>query len=331
MTDTRYFFGCAHEQFPPDDLLKQAVEAEQAGFEGIGCSDHFQPWWEPGESGHAWVWLGAVGQATSKVPLGTAVTPAGARYHPAAIAQMVTTLELLNPGRAYLGVGSGESLNESPVGMDWPPVSEQVERMEEALELMHRLFRGERVSGGRHWKTKDAVLHTRAERRPPFYVSAFGEHAAEVAGRLGDGLWTLADPEAAPPVIEAYRAACSDAGREEGEIILHAGFSWARTDEEAFEGSKVWKAAFPDEFYVDDWHSPTEMQQHAQEQVSDDEFREGFLIGSDLDEMADRVREIEKLGATIVVLMNISGADPHGAIEAYGKEVLPALRGVRTG
>jgi coenzyme F420-dependent glucose-6-phosphate dehydrogenase len=245
------------------------------------------------------------------------------------IAQMVTTLELLNPGRAFLGVGSGESLNESPVGMDWPAVGEQVDRMEEALELMHALFRGERVSGGRYWKTKDAVLHTRAERRPPFYVSAFGERAAEVAGRLGDGLWTLADPEAAPPLIEAYRAACSDAGREEGEILLHAGFSWAETDEEAFEASKVWKATFPDEFYVDDWHSPTDMQKHAQEQVSDDEFREGFLIGSDLGEMTERVREIEKLGATKVVLMNLSGADPHGAIQAYGNEVLPALRGVR--
>jgi coenzyme F420-dependent glucose-6-phosphate dehydrogenase len=331
MPATRYFYACAHEQFPPDDLLKQAVEAEQVGFDGIACSDHFQPWWEPGESGHAWVWLGAVGQATERVPLGTAVTPPGARYHPALIAQMLTTLERLNPGRAYIGIGSGESLNESPLGMDWPDVGEQVDRMEEALEIMHRLFAGERVSGGRYFKTKDAVLHTRAERRPPFYVSAFGERAAGVAARLGDGLWTLADPEAAPPIIDAYRAACSDAGREPGEILLHAGFSWAPSDEEAFEGSKVWKAAFPDEFYVDDWHSPTDMQSHAQEQVSDDEFREGFLIGSDLDEMTDRVREIERLGATIVVLMNISGADPHGALRAYGASVLPALRGVRAG
>src|SRR3954471_14058038 len=176
-----YFYACAHEQFPPDDLLKQAVEAEKAGFDGIACSDHFQPWWEPGESGHAWVWLGAGGQSTQRgplraagapaglgavaqptrrVPLGTAVTPAGTRSHPAVIAQMVTTLERLNPGRAFLGVGSGESLNESPVGMDWPSVSEQVDRMEEALELMHRLFRGERVSGGRPWETKGALLPT---------------------------------------------------------------------------------------------------------------------------------------------------------------------------
>ena len=162
----RIFYGAGHEQFKPSELLRHAHLAEEAGFDGICCSDHFQPWWEPGEAGQAWVWLGAVGQATSSVPLGTAVTPAGARYHPALIAQMLTTLELLNPGRAYLGVGSGESLNESPLGMDWPSVGEQVDRMEEALERMHRLFDGERVSGGRYWKTKDAVLHTRASRRP---------------------------------------------------------------------------------------------------------------------------------------------------------------------
>src|SRR3954465_4404973 len=105
MADTRYFYACAHEQFPPDDLLRQAVEAEQAGFDGIGCSDHFQPWWEPGEAGPAWGGLGAGGPGAAAGAPGTPVPPAGARYHPASIAQMATTLELLAPGRAYLGVG----------------------------------------------------------------------------------------------------------------------------------------------------------------------------------------------------------------------------------
>src|SRR5947209_4295514 len=117
MPEPRYYFACAHEQFPPEDLIAQAVEAERAGFDGICCSDHFQPWWEPGHSGHAWVWLGAVGEATERVPIGTAVTPpSGARYHPAIVAQALATLERMNPGRAFVGVGSGESLNESPIG-----------------------------------------------------------------------------------------------------------------------------------------------------------------------------------------------------------------------
>src|SRR5215210_1443404 len=243
----RYFHFCAHEQFPPDDLLKQAVEAEQAGFDGIGCSDHLQPWWEGGQSGHAWVWLGAAAQATDTVPLGTGVTPPGPRYHPVLIAQAWATLETMYPGRPYLGFGSGESLNESPLGADWPSVGMQIERMEEALELIHRLFEGERVTHeGPHFRTDRAFLHSRSKRRPPIYVSAFGPKAAAVAGRWADGLWTLSDPEQAPGVIEAYRAAAEDAGREPGEIVLQSAFSWARSDDEALEGVRVWKGAQPD-------------------------------------------------------------------------------------
>ena len=322
----RYLHFCAQEQFPPDALLKQAIAAERAGFDGIGCSDHLQPWWEPGESGHAWVWLGAAGQATEKVPIGTGVTPAGPRYHPVLIAQAWATLENLFPGRPYLGVGSGESLNESPLGADWPPVGEQIERMEEALELMHRLFDGERVThSGKYFSTDEAFLHTRPERRPPFYVSAFGPQAAAVAGRQGDGLWTLADPESSPEVIDAYRAAAEEAGREPGEILLQIGFSWAEDDDAALEGARVWKGAQPKEFYSDDWHRPADMYEEGERQISDDDLKQAFIISSDPDVHAQRIREVEEMGATTVVLMNNSGADPQGAIGVYGEFVLPAL------
>src|SRR5918999_1429736 len=161
----RLFYGCAHEQFPPDDLLRQAVEAERVGFDGVGASDHLQPWWEPGEAGHAWVWLGAAAQATQRVPIGTAVTPPGPRYHPVLIAQAWATLETMFPGRPFLGFGSGESLNESPLGAEWPSPGEQVERMEEALEIIHGLWSGSRVSfDGKHFSTDRALLHTLPER-----------------------------------------------------------------------------------------------------------------------------------------------------------------------
>ena len=326
----RYFYGAAHEQFPPDDLLKQAVEAEQAGFEGIGCSDHLQPWWEGGESGHAWVWLGAVGASTEKAALGTAVTPAGPRYHPILIAQAWATLEAMFPGRPFVGIGSGESLNESPLGAEWPSVEQQVERMEEALEIINALLRGETVShDGEHFKADDAVLHTNSGRRPPVYVSAFGPKAAGVAARQGDGLWTLADPEQAPEVIDAYSSACEDAGKEPGEIVLQAQFSWAEDDEAALEGARVWKGAQPEEFFTDDWHDPGAMYEHAQKQISDEDLKEAIFISSDPEVHADRIREAEKLGATVMALMNVSGADPHGAIKVYGEQVLPALNAVR--
>jgi coenzyme F420-dependent glucose-6-phosphate dehydrogenase len=322
----RYLHLCAHEQFPPANLLRQAVAAERAGFDGIGCSDHLQPWWEPGESGNAWVWLGAAAQATERVRLGTGVTPAGPRYHPLLIAQAWATLEQMYPGRPYLGIGSGESLNESPLGAEWPPVGAQIERMEEALEMICALFDGERLSGrGKHFASDGAYLHTRPEGRPPIYVSAFGPQAARVAGRLGDGLWTLADPESVPEILDAYRGAAENSGREPGEVVLQAAFSWAPDDDAALEGARVWKGAQPKEFYRDDWHDPRAMYARGEEQVSDDDLREAMIIAADPGVHVERVREVEKLGATTVALMNDSGADPQAAIEVYGREVLPRL------
>ena len=328
MTEIRYWTQLATEQFGPESLISQALAAEKAGFDALNVSDHYQPWWEPGESPHAWVMLGAIGQATRTIPIGTGVTAPVFRHNPAVVAQAFATLEAMLPGRAYLGIGSGESLNESPCGMDWPSVGEQIERMEEALEIIGRLFDGERLDfQGRYFKTKAAYLHTRGERRPRIYVSAFGPQAAGVAARLGDGVWTLADPESAPEVIDAYRSACEDAGKEPGEIVLQGGFSWAEDDDAALEGARVWKGAQPVEHFRDDWHDPKAMYENGEQQVSDDEFRDAYIISSDPSEHAERVREIERMGATIVCLQNASGADPVRALEVYGDEVLPALSG----
>ena len=330
MADIEYWTQLATEQYPPGDVVRQAQSAEQAGFDAINLSDHFQPWWEPGESGHAWVMLGAIGQVTRRVPIGTGVTAPVFRHNPAVTAQAFMTIEAMFPGRCFLGIGSGESLNESPCGMDWPSVGEQVERMEEALEIIGRLFDGERLDyDGRFFRTKRAYLHTRGENRPPIYVSAFGPRAAGVAARLSDGVWTLADPDNAPKVIDAYRSACEDDGREPGEIILQGGFSWAEDDDAALEGARVWKGAQPAEFYSEDWHDPKQMFEHADAQLSDDDFKEAYIVASDPDQHVQRIREIEQLGATVVCLQNASGDDPHGALSVYGEKVLPALRGTR--
>jgi coenzyme F420-dependent glucose-6-phosphate dehydrogenase len=248
------------------------------------------------------------------------------RYHPAILAQSIATLEAMFPGRAFLGLGSGESLNESPVGMDWPPPREQLERLEEALELIRRLLDGERVDHEGRYRTKAAYLHTRPERRPPVYVAAFKPGAARAAGRLADGLWTLGDPDSAPPLIEEYTAAAEGAGREPGEIVLQMAFSYAADDDAALEGARVWKGAQPPEFYTEDWHDPKAMQRRGEEQVSDEQLKESMLISSDPEVHTDRIREVEKLGPTVVCLQNASGADPHAAIDVYGERVLPRLR-----
>jgi coenzyme F420-dependent glucose-6-phosphate dehydrogenase len=161
------------------------------------------------------------------------------------------------------------------------------------------------------------------------YVSAFGPRAAAVAAQRSDGVWTLADPEQAPEIIDAYRGACDDAGKEPGEIILQGGFSWAADDDAALEGSRVWKSTQVPDYFTDDWHDPRAMYERAEKEVSDDEFKEAYIVSSDPEVHAERVREIERLGATTVCLQNGSGSAPEQAVRVYGEQVLPALRGAR--
>ncbi|MBB5789634.1 TIGR03557 family F420-dependent LLM class oxidoreductase [Jiangella mangrovi] len=325
---SQYWVQLATEQFGPSSLVDQAQAAERAGFDAVNLSDHYQPWWEPGESPQAWVVLGAIAHATARIPLGTGVTAPVFRYNPAVVAQAFATLESLAPGRAFLGLGSGESLNETPCGMNWPPPDEQLDRLGEALAIITGLLDGERVEFEGQWfRTVGAVLHTRPSRRVPVYVSAFGSQAAGLAARFGDGLWTLADPEQAPSVIDAYRGACDDLGKEPGEIILQAGFSWAPDDSAAFEAARVWKGAQPPDHYSDDWHDPDAMYRHGEETVSDEEFAAAYILSSDPSAHVERIREVERLGATVVCLQNASGAAPVEALGVYGERVLPALRG----
>src|SRR3954463_59639 len=169
-----YWAALAHERFQPDDLLKQAEEAEQAGFDGVVCSYHTAPWWTdataPTSSGNAWVWLGAAAHATKRAKIGPAVTAIVHRYNPVVVAQQIATLGLLAPGRVVLGVGSGEAMNEVPAGMRWPSPEEQLARTEEALTTTPRLLDGETVDfDGRFFKTKRAVLYSPPKQRPPVY------------------------------------------------------------------------------------------------------------------------------------------------------------------
>ncbi len=330
--EVAYGIAMGHERFSPGELLEQAREAEQAGFDAVCCSDHLGPWWDPSHGppahcGNAWVWLGAAGAVTQRVSLGTAVTSIVHRYNPVVVAQQVATLETLYPGRAFLGVGSGEAMNEMPAGMQWPSVSEQIERTEEALTVIKRLLDGERVDfEGRYFRTKAARLYLDLDRRPPIYMSAFGPQAAETAGRLADGIWTLADPRKAPAVIASYRRGAEQAGREPGEIILQGLASWAPDDDAALDGAREWKGTLVEENYTDPVYDPAEVGRLGDD-VSDTTFKTMGLISSDPNMHVRKIKAMQQLGATAIVIMNISGRDPIGMLRTYGREVLPQLRG----
>jgi len=328
----QYWFATSTEEFTPSEMLEQAKAAERAGFDGLGTSDHFAPWFPNGQAAQAWVYLGALGQVTQSM-IGTGVTPIVHHYHPGLVAQAFMSLEELYPGRVFLGAGSGESVNETPLGMDWPPYEEQRRRLETGLEAITRLWNGETVTMDAGWfSLKDAKLWTRAKTKPKLYVSAFGPQSAQVAARFGDGLWTMGDPEQAPEIIDAYREACDEYGRQPGEIIFQAGFAWADDERAAIEGARHWKPTQLPEVYVDDIADQDDMQRRADVQMSDEQFaREGFLISSDPDEHVERIREMERAGATVICLQLIGRADPFGSIRTYGERVLPVLRGSTVG
>jgi coenzyme F420-dependent glucose-6-phosphate dehydrogenase len=329
-TDTQFWFAASTEEFMPSEMLEQAKAAEAAGFDGTAASDHWAPWFPNGRGSSAWAFLGAAGEHTTG-PLGTSVTPLVHHYHPGVVAQFFMGLEDLHPGRAFLGAGSGEALNEVPLGMDWPPVAEQQQRLEQALDAITRLWNGETVTVDAGWfRLKEAKLYSLAKTRPRLYVSAFGPQAAEIAAKYGDGLWTLGDPEQAPEIIDAWRGHRSKLGRGDGEIILQAGFHLGPDERAAIESTKKWKPTQLPEVYTDDIHDPAEMVRMADERMTDEEFaKQGFFVGADPGEHVERLRALLELGPTVLCLQGIGDADPLGSIRRYGEEVLPALRRAR--
>lgn len=330
--DVAYGVALGHERFGPRELLDQAAEAERAGFDIVCCSDHLTPWWDPAQGppahcANAWVWLGAAGQVTSQVSLGPAVSAIVHRYNPVVMAQQAATLELMNPGRAFLAVGSGEAMNEVPAGLDWPSPGQQLARTEEALSIITGLLDGETVSrDGRFFRADGARLYDLPLRRVPVYMSAFGPRAAAIAGRLADGVWTLAHPVKAPRVIAAYREAAQQAGREPGEIILQGLAAAADSDDAALASSREWKATLADESYAEDVSDPGQVGQVG-ESVPDRKYKMMAILSADPAVHVRQLKAMRSMGATAVVVMNVSGADPLGTLRLYGEHVLPQLRG----
>ncbi|EFC79632.1 Luciferase-like monooxygenase [Parafrankia sp. EUN1f] len=187
MSFVGYALSC--EEHGATDLVEQARRAEQAGFDGLWISDHFHPWNEAqGQSPFVWAVIGAIAQATDQLPLTTGVTCPTVRVHPAVVAQAAATVATMMPGRFRLGVGSGEALNEHILGDAWPATDVRLEMLEEAVEVIRRLWAGEIVNyRGHHYTVDRARLYSLPEAPPPILISGFGPKATELAARVGDG------------------------------------------------------------------------------------------------------------------------------------------------
>lgn len=201
---TKYGLTLSSEEHPPAKLIDIAVAAEEAGFDFVSISDHFHPWVsEQGHSPFVWTILGAISQRTKSLEVGVGVTAPVMRLHPAVNAHAVATTATLLEGRFTWGVGSGEALNEHILGRRWPPADVRLEMLEEAVEIVRRLFTGESVTHrGEHYTVEDARLFDLPSTLPPIVVSAFGPESAALAARIGDGLWTTGVRE---DVVSTFR------------------------------------------------------------------------------------------------------------------------------
>src|SRR5579884_4320535 len=324
-------YKASAEQFGPRQLLDFAVQAEQRGFDSVWISDHFQPWRHTnGHAPFALSWMGALGERTQRIIMGTSVLTPTFRYQPPVVAQAFGTLGVLFPGRVVLGVGSGESLNEVAVtGGAWPEAKERLARLREAVALIKQLWTQELVTfEGQYYKTLNATIYDKPEQPVPIYISAGGPVAAKFAGREGDGFICtsgkgdeLYRDKLLPAVAEGARNAGRDPETIEKTIEVKVSFDTDRN--RALSDTRIWAAlALPAEDKAN-IHDAREMERKA-EAVADQAHRR-WLVSSDPEEHVEQLRPYIELGFTHLVF-HAPGDDQSRFLQLYSKEILPRLR-----
>jgi coenzyme F420-dependent glucose-6-phosphate dehydrogenase len=315
---TTWGYTLSSEEHRPADLVRHAGLAERAGFEFLSISDHFHPWIdEQGHSPFDWAVLGGVAQATSTVRVGTGVTCPILRIHPAIVAQAAATTALLFEGRFFLGVGTGEALNEHVLGQRWPSTEVRQEMLAEALHVMRELWKGDTVDlHGTHYTVENARLYDVPDDPIPIVVSAFGTKAAELAARDGDGIWMTSPRD---DVLRAFRHA-NGTGPRIGQYTL----CWAPTEAEGVATARrVWpNTGLPGQL-AQDLPTPSHFQQ-ATSLVTEELIAEQVACGPDADRVLEELRSYEGKGLDHIHLHQI-GPDQEGFLAFWENELRPKL------
>ena len=325
-------YKASAEQFGPRELLEFAVTAENVGFDSVVVSDHFQPWrHSDGHAPYAFAWLGALGERTSRVIIGTSVVTPTFRHHPSIVAQAMGTLGALYPGRVLLGVGTGESLNEVPAtGIPWPKFKERLGRLRESIQLMRLLWTEERVTfAGEYYRTENATIYDRPDQPVPIYVAASGPTAARLAGRLGDGfICTSGKPPElySKTLLPNVAAGLEKAGRGSDSIerMIEMKVSFDTDRERSMQDTRHWAALAlsPEEkMGVED---PMEMEKLA-DALPLVRAAGRWIVSTEADEHVDRIAPYIELGFTHLVF-HAPGPDQERFLRLYAKRVLPRLR-----
>jgi coenzyme F420-dependent glucose-6-phosphate dehydrogenase len=322
-------WNAASEQYDPLDMLDQAVAAEKAGFESISASDHFHPWDPSGQSCNIWTWLGAAAAKLNGIEIGTGVTCPILRYNPAVLAQSAATVDRMNKGDFYLGVGTGEAMNEYPTTGLWPSYNTRQGMMREAIELMRLLWNGKEVTfNGEYYMTRKARLYTTPLRRIPIYVSSLVPNSAFFAGYYGDGLISVANtPEVMKAIIANFEAGARKAGKDPEKMPKQVEIRTAYTDDvdatvKIFK--QYWAGTMIFATHLQNIYTP-EMVATNGAVVGDNVIKNRQCISSDPEMHARFAQQFIDAGFNRLYFHS-AGPDQYEFIEGYGRNVLPIIR-----
>jgi coenzyme F420-dependent glucose-6-phosphate dehydrogenase len=316
-------YQLSSEEHRPNDLVRYARMAEDHGFAFATISDHYHPWIDAqGQSPFVWSVIGAIAHATERLRLGTWVTCPTTRLHPAVVAQAAATSAAMMPGRFFLGVGTGENLNEHILGLGWPETEVRQARLEEAIEVIRLLWQGGNQSHhGPYFTVENARLYTLPEQAPPILLAAGGPRSAELAARIGDGL-IATGPEA--DMIRAFDAAGGRSKPRYGSVTV----CWARDVKTARKTAhRVWPTVAMESSLS--WELP--LPKHFEDVaklVTEDAVAEEMVCGPDVEEYVNAIKEYVDAGFDHVVIHQV-GPDQAGFFAFCDKELLPALKSLK--
>lgn len=319
----KFAWLASHEAYQPETLIEQTVLAEKVGFDMVTASDHFHPWVDDNSAaGFVWTWLGAAAAQTERLMFATSVTCPLFHYHPALIAQAAATVDRLSDGRFILGVGTGENINEGPLGFEFPGYTERIGRMGEALEIMHRLLAGEKLDfEGTYYQCRKAKLYSPPTHDVPIWMAAGGEKSAAFAGKNVEGLIvSVKDPaEAVEKIIKPFQGV----RQAPGTVMATRWVVLAATDAEAWEalGSMRGLRAPGRAEEVD----PMILRQRADE-MDREEILSKYTVVKDSAGLIDAYRPLVTDVGAGYVSIQVASTDPDRTLNVIGSEVLPELR-----
>jgi F420-dependent hydroxymycolic acid dehydrogenase len=323
--DRQVGFQLAHEQFKVPELVDLGIAADQAGFDLLAISDHFQPWQaNEGHSGQAWITMSAIGQRTKRIRMGTTVTCPTFRYNPAVVAEAFASLSLLTPGRIFLGVGSGEALNEEAATGFWPKWPERSERLVEASEIIRQLWSGQLVDHlGKYYKI-NARLYDPPAQKIPLLMAGNGPKAMYRCGQYADGLIT--DPKTWKEHKAEFQKGATEAGKDVAKMpVFIEQYVVVGSDKQKTEAAEMWRfgpKAWKPYFNIRD---PKTIQDRAEAEIPLEKVTEGWPVGTDPEVHVMVLSQLFDSGASGVHIHS-GEHEQKKVIDFYGKEVLPRLR-----